>query len=86
MPLTRGDRAVVLVNGLGSTTYMELFILFRRTAQVLAEKGVEIHRSYVGEYVTSLEMGGCSITLMKVDDELARLMDHPADCPMFVQM
>ncbi|MGG1312024.1 dihydroxyacetone kinase subunit DhaK [Cohnella laeviribosi] len=86
MPLSRGDRAVVLVNGLGSTTYMELFIMYRRTAQILAEKGVEIHRSYVGEYVTSLEMGGCSITLMKVDDELARLMDHPADCPMFVQM
>jgi dihydroxyacetone kinase-like protein len=86
MPLSKGDRVVVLVNGLGSTTYMELFIMFRRTAQVLAGKGIEIHRSYVGEYVTSLEMGGCSISLMKVDDELASLIDHPADCPMFVQM
>jgi dihydroxyacetone kinase-like protein len=86
MPLSKGDRVVVLVNGLGSTTYMELFIMFRRAAQVLADKGIEIHRSYVGEYVTSLEMGGCSISLMKVDDELARLIDHPADCPMFVQM
>lgn len=85
MPLTRGDRVAVLVNGLGSTTYMELYIMFRRVSQILAEKGVEMHRSYVGEYVTSLEMGGCSITLMKVDDELAEMLDHPADCPMYVQ-
>ncbi|HUC94036.1 MAG TPA: dihydroxyacetone kinase subunit DhaK [Paenibacillus sp.] len=86
MPVNKGDKVVVLVNGLGSTPYLELYIMFRRTAQVLAERGISIHRSYVGEYVTSLEMGGCSISLMKVDDELAEMIDHPADCPMFVQM
>lgn len=85
LPITRGDRVTVLVNGLGSTTNMELYIMFRRVAQILAEKGVEMYRSYVGEYVTSLEMGGCSITLMKMDDELAELLDHPADCSMYVQ-
>lgn len=85
MPLEKGDRVAVLVNGLGSTPYLELYIMFRRVSQVLAEKGIEIYRSYVGEYVTSLEMGGCSITLMKLDEELAQLVDYPADCPMFVQ-
>lgn len=83
--LQANDRVVVLVNGLGSTTYMELYIMYRRVAQVLAERNILIHRSYVGEYVTSLEMGGCSVSLMKVDDELAELIDYPADCPMFVQ-
>jgi dihydroxyacetone kinase-like protein len=73
MFLQKGDRVAVLVNGLGSTPYLELYIMFRRVAQVLASKEVEIHRSFVGEYVTSLEMGGCSITLMKLDDELAEL-------------
>ncbi|MFC7394030.1 dihydroxyacetone kinase subunit DhaK [Scopulibacillus cellulosilyticus] len=85
MPLEKGDNVAVLVNGLGSTTRMELYIMFRRVEQVLKEKGVKIHRSYVGDYMTSLEMGGCSITLMKLDEELAELIDYPADCPMFVQ-
>lgn len=85
LELNSGDRVAVLVNGLGSTSYMELYIMYRRVAHVLEEKNIHIHRSYVGEYVTSLEMGGCSITLMKLDDELAELVDYPADCPMFVQ-
>jgi dihydroxyacetone kinase-like protein len=85
MPLEKGDRVAVLVNGLGSTPLLELYIMFRRVSQVLDERGIDIHRSFVGEYVTSLEMGGCSISLMKLDDELAELMDYPADCPMFVQ-
>ncbi len=86
MPMQQGERVVVLVNGLGSTPYLELYIMYRRVSQMLSAMGVEIHRAYVGEYVTSLEMGGCSISIMKVDDELAELIDHPADCPMFVQM
>jgi dihydroxyacetone kinase-like protein len=85
MPLNKGDKVAVLVNGLGSTPYLELYIVYRRVSQVLVESGIEIHRSFVGNYVTSLEMGGCSITLMKLDEELAELMDYPADCPMYVQ-
>ncbi|MFE7062637.1 dihydroxyacetone kinase subunit DhaK [Sutcliffiella sp. NPDC057660] len=85
MPLTDGDEVAVLVNGLGSTPRMELYIMFRRVEQVLKEKGINIHRSYVGDYITSLEMGGCSITLTKLDDEMKKLIDHPVDCPMFVQ-
>jgi dihydroxyacetone kinase-like protein len=86
MPVSQGDRAAVLVNGLGSTTYMELFVVFRRIAARLQERGVDIYRSYVGEYVTSLEMGGCSVSVMKLDEELIRMIDHPADTPMFVQV
>ncbi len=85
MPLVRGDRVAVLVNGLGATPSMELYILFRHVAARLTELGITIHRSYVGEYVTSLEMAGASITLIHLDDELARLVDAPARTPMFVQ-
>jgi len=85
MPLEEGNEVAVLVNGLGSTPRMELYIMFRRVEQVLKEKGINIYRSYVGDYITSLEMGGCSITITKLDDELKQMIDHPVDCPMFVQ-
>ncbi len=86
MPLGRGDRVAVLVNGLGATPAMELYILFRHVALRLAALGVTIHRRYVGEYVTSLEMAGASISLMHLVVELARLIDAPARTPMFVQV
>ena len=85
MPLDEGNDVAVLVNGLGSTPHMELYIMFRRVKQVLKEKGINIYRSYVGNYITSLEMGGCSITITKLDEELKEMIDHPVDCPMFVQ-
>ncbi|KMY52015.1 MULTISPECIES: dihydroxyacetone kinase subunit DhaK [Peribacillus] len=85
MPIDSGEKVAVLVNGLGSTTNMELYIMFRRVEQILSEKGIEIHRSYVGSYSTSLEMGGASVTITKLDEELAAFIDHPADCPMYVQ-
>ncbi|MFV0359329.1 dihydroxyacetone kinase subunit DhaL [Tropicimonas sp.] len=75
--LTAGDRVGVLVNSLGSTTLMELYLLHRRTRQILGDLGVSIHCSYVGEYATSLEMAGASISLIRLDDELAALLDHP---------
>lgn len=85
MPLARGERVAVLVNGLGATPYSELYIVFRRVAQMMDELGIVIHKAFVGEYVTSLEMAGASVSLMKLDDELARLVDAPADCAMFAQ-
>ncbi|PJN89621.1 dihydroxyacetone kinase subunit DhaK [Bacillus sp. mrc49] len=85
MPVVSGERVAVLVNGLGSTTNMELYIMFRRVEQILSDKGIIIHRSYVGSYSTSLEMGGASVTITKLDEELAEFIDHPADCPMYVQ-
>ena len=86
LPLVKGDRVAVLVNGLGATPAMELYIMFRRAAARLGELGVTIHRSYVGEYVTSLEMAGASLSIINLDDELARLIDAPARTPMFVQV
>ncbi|KGA98382.1 dihydroxyacetone kinase subunit K [Alkalihalobacillus alcalophilus ATCC 27647 = CGMCC 1.3604] len=85
MPISSGEKVVVLVNGLGSTTKMELYIMFNKVNEMLKEKGINLHRSYVGDYSTSLEMGGASVSIMKLDDELAELIDHSADCPMFVQ-
>jgi dihydroxyacetone kinase-like protein len=83
--LTAGDRVVVLVNGLGATPLEELYLLFRRVATELADRDITIHRNYVGEYVTSLEMAGASVTIMKLDDELTSLIDAPASSPFFRQ-
>ncbi len=81
LSLVKGDEVAVLVNGLGSTTLLELYLLHRRVAQMLAAKEVRIHYSWVGEYCTSLEMAGASITLMKLDGDLKRWLDHPCDTP-----
>ena len=83
MPLTRGDRVAVMVNGLGATPPEELYILYRRVHSLLEAQGVGVHRAFVGEYATSLEMAGASITVMKLDDELSTLLDHPATTPFF---
>ena len=72
----------MLVNTLGSTTVMEAYIVLRRVASQLAERGIQIHRALVGEYITTLEMAGLSVTLTALDEELMRLLDAPAD-PLF---
>jgi len=81
-----GDRVAVMVNGLGATPPEELYILYRKVHEILSDKGIAVHRAYVGEYATSMEMAGASITMMRVDDELAELLDHPAQSPFFVQV
>ncbi len=73
----------VLINGLGSTPLMELYIMYRKTNEILNKNQIEIHSSFVGEYVTSLEMNGASITLMKLDDEIQPLLEHETLCSMF---
>lgn len=83
--LKKDDEVAVLVNGLGSTPKMDLYIVYRRVEQILSERGIKIHRSYVGDYITSLEMGGCSVTLLKLDEELFGMIDHPVNSPIFVQ-
>jgi len=77
LPFESGDRVLLLVNGMGGTPLIELYIAFRRAAEVLAERGLELTRSLVGNYVTSLEMQGMSITLLQLDDELVELWDAP---------
>jgi dihydroxyacetone kinase len=76
-----GDHAAVLVNGLGSTTLLELYLLHRRVAQLLQDRQIVIHNSWVGEYCTSLDMEGASVTLMKLDADLQALLDHPCETP-----
>ncbi|HAM90377.1 MAG TPA: dihydroxyacetone kinase subunit L [Rhodobacteraceae bacterium] len=81
LALNEGDKVAVLVNGLGSTTLLELYLLHRRVAKVLDAQKVAIHHSWVGEYCTSLEMAGASVSLMKLDKDLQRWLDHPCDTP-----
>ena len=78
LPFSSGDEVAVLVSGLGATPVMELYIYYNRVAQVLGEKGMRIHRPYVGNYFTSLEMMGVTLTIMKLDDELKQLIDLDA--------
>ena len=77
------SKVSVLVNGLGSTPLMELYIMYRKINEILNNNKIEIHSSFVGEYVTSLEMNGASITLLKLDEELQPLLENPAHCSMF---
>jgi phosphoenolpyruvate---glycerone phosphotransferase subunit DhaK len=85
MKLQSGDRVAVLVNGLGATPLEELYVMYRRAWQLLGDIGVEIHRPYVGEFATSLEMAGASVSIVRLDDDLAALLDAPAASPFFRQ-
>ncbi len=72
-----GDRVLLFVNGMGGTPLSELYIVYRRAAQVLADRGTAVERSLVGNYITALEMQGCSISVLRLDDELIDLWDAP---------
>lgn len=78
-----GDEVAVMINGLGSTPLMELYILNGKVSEILAEKGFTVYKTFVGEYMTAIEMAGCSITLLKLDDELKELLDAPAHTTAF---
>jgi dihydroxyacetone kinase-like protein len=86
LPFQSGNDAVVLVSGLGATPVMELYIAFNKAYDILQEAGIKIHRSYVGNYFTSLEMMGITFTVMKVDDELKGLVDAEADSMGLTQL
>jgi dihydroxyacetone kinase-like protein len=76
-----GSEVAVMVNGLGATPLMELCILYNEVEKILSIKGVRVYRALVGNYMTSLEMAGCSVTLLKLDAELKELLDDPCDTP-----
>jgi dihydroxyacetone kinase-like protein len=78
---TSGDRALAFVNGMGGTPLIELYVVYNKVAKMCADRGVTIARNLVGSYITSLEMAGCSITLLKLDDEMIRLWDAPVNTP-----
>ncbi|RTR34082.1 dihydroxyacetone kinase subunit DhaK [Robertmurraya yapensis] len=84
MALNRDDEVAVMVNGLGSTPEMELYIVNGKVNEILKEKGIHIHKTFVGEYMTSLEMAGCSVTLLKLDEELKELLDAESKAPAFL--
>jgi dihydroxyacetone kinase-like protein len=78
-PFAEGDEVVVLVSGLGATPVMELYVLYDEIDKILQAKGIKTHKAYVGNYFTSLEMMGATLTIMKLDDELKELIDMPCE-------
>lgn len=81
LPFKKGDRVITFVNGMGGTPLLELYVMFGEVARILDGHGIEIARSLTGSYITSLEMAGCSVTLLKADDDLLRLWDAPVNTP-----
>ncbi len=82
LPYESGDEVALMINGLGGTPISELYLVFGIAHAMLTDRGINVTRSYVGEYCTSLEMAGLSLTLCKLDDELNMLFDDPADVAM----
>ncbi|MFT4111041.1 dihydroxyacetone kinase subunit DhaK [Propionicimonas sp.] len=78
LPFSSGDRVALMINGLGGTPISELYLLFGIAAEKLAAQGITVAKSYVGEYCTSLEMAGASLTLVRLDDEIEELLNAPA--------
>ena len=85
LPFVAGDEVVVLVSGLGATPIMEQYIFFSKVYDLIEEKGISIYKSYVGDYFTSLEMNGITLTVMKLDDELKACIDMPVECDGLTQ-
>src|SRR5919107_4118131 len=81
LPFESGDRVLAFVNGMGGTPLIELYIVYRELHRFLGDRGITIERRLIGDYITSLEMAGCSITLLNLDDDLVRLWDAPVDTP-----
>jgi dihydroxyacetone kinase-like protein len=81
LPFASGDRVLAFVNGMGGTPLLELYIVYAEVAKLAQQHGLKIERNLIGNYITSLEMQGCSITLLKLDDELLQYWDAPVDTP-----
>jgi dihydroxyacetone kinase-like protein len=81
LPFHSGDGVIAFVNGLGGTPLIELYLMYGEVAKILSDRGVTPVRSLVGPYITSLDMAGCSVTLLKITDELLRLWDAPVNTP-----
>ena len=86
LPFRKDDEVAVLINGLGATPKEEMYIVYRRIDQILKENGISVFHVYVGEFATSMEMAGFSISLLKLDDELKKLLARPARTPFFEQV
>lgn len=86
MPIASGSKVAILVNGLGSTPLDELYILYGDVEAQLNKQGIDVHRAYIGEYATSMEMAGASVSVFHLNDDLAALLDYPANTPFFKQL
>jgi dihydroxyacetone kinase-like protein len=80
-PFQKGDEIIVFVNSMGGTPVSELYAIYRKVAQICADRGIKIARNLIGPYITSLEMQGCSITLLKADEEILKFWDAPVNTP-----
>ena len=85
MPVAAGEEVALLINGLGATSAEELYILSNSVSQRLEDKGISIYRTFVGEFATSMEMAGASISIMKLDDETRAMLDMPVSTPFYCQ-
>ena len=85
LPYQSGDEVSVLVNGLGATPKEELYVVYRKVDQILKGRKINVYHPYIGEFATSMEMAGMSISLLKLDNELKKLLKKSADTPFFVQ-
>ena len=83
MSIAKGEEVSVLINGLGSTSIEEQYILYHDVQTYLKQSGISIYRSFIGEYATSMEMMGASISLCRLDDEMKSFLDYPVDTPFF---
>jgi len=83
LPFRSGDEVAVLINGLGATPQLELFICYRKVKEILEQKKIKVYKPFVGQFFTALEMAGFSVTLMKLDEELKTLLSAPADTPCY---
>jgi dihydroxyacetone kinase-like protein len=86
LPYNQGDEVAVLVNGLGATPKEELYVMYRKVAQILKDKSIKVYKVYIGEFATSMEMTGASISFLKLDGELKALLAKPAHSPFFEQV
>jgi len=85
MPIPAGDQVSVLINGLGATPLEELYIIYRAVHKLLEERGIRIYNRYIGEFATSMEMAGLSVSILHLDDELRELLDAPFETPFRMQ-
>lgn len=81
IPYKEGDEVALLINGLGATPLMELYLLNNSASAAITKRGIKIYKTFVGNYMTSIDMAGASITMLKLDDEMKALLDSPSDAP-----
>lgn len=84
LPFEKNDEVSVILNGLGSTSLLEMYIIYKRIDEILRERNINVYKSWVGEFFTSMEMGGFSITLTKLDEHIKKCIDYPVNAVHFV--